>query len=50
MWDDGLLDWADQERLVRQDVDEMERKLRRRKAEAHRRLEEEGNERADIKD
>ena len=26
-WSDELMDWADQERLVRQEVDEIERKI-----------------------
>ena len=33
-WDDGnYMEWADQERLVRQDLEEINRDLRRRKAE-----------------
>ena len=39
------MDWADQERLVRQEVDEIERKIRQRKAEAYRRAEDEEDER-----
>ena len=45
MWDDGLLDWADQERLVRQEVDEIERKIRQRKAESYRKAEDGEDER-----
>ena len=44
-WSDELMDWADQERLVRQDVAELERKIRQRKAEAYRRAEDEEDER-----
>lgn len=33
-WDNGnYMEWADQERLVRQDLEEINRDLRRRKAE-----------------
>lgn len=39
-WDDGdYMEWADQERLVRQDIDEINRDLRRRKAENYREAE-----------
>lgn len=39
-WDDGnYMEWADQERLVRQDVEEINRSLRRRKAENYREVE-----------
>ena len=44
-WNDELMDWADQERLVRQDVAELERKIRQRKAEAYRRAEDGEDER-----
>ena len=47
-WSDELMDWADQERLVRQEVDEIERKIRRRKAEAYRRAEDGEYERIDT--
>ena len=39
------MDWADQERLVRQEVDEIERKIRQRKAEAYRKAEDGEDER-----
>ena len=36
-WDDGnYTEWADQERLVRQDLEEINKDLRRRKAENYR--------------
>ncbi|MBA4699195.1 MAG: hypothetical protein H2212_07135 [Ruminococcus sp.] len=39
-WDDGnYMEWADQERLVRQDIEEINRSLRRRKAENYREVE-----------
>lgn len=38
-WSDEYMDWADQERLVRQEVDEIERKIRQRKADAYRKAE-----------
>lgn len=39
-WDNGnYMEWADQERLVRQDIDEINRDLRRRKAENYREAE-----------
>lgn len=39
-WDDGdYMEWADQERLVRQDLEEIDRDLRRRKAESYREAE-----------
>lgn len=41
-WDDGYMEWADQERLVRQDVEEINRNLRRRKAENYREVEHAG--------
>lgn len=44
-WSDELMDWADQERLVRQDVAELERKIRQRKAEAYRKAEDGEDER-----
>ena len=39
------MDWADQERLVRQEVAEIERKIRQRKAETHRKAEDGEDER-----
>lgn len=50
MWSDDYLDWADQERLVRQDVDEIEKEIRRRKAEAYRKEENIEDERINIED
>lgn len=44
------MDWADQERLVRQEVDEIERKIRQRKAEAHRKAEDGEYERINTED
>lgn len=42
-WSDGnYMEWADQERLVRQDVEEINRDLRRRKAENYREVEHAG--------
>lgn len=39
-WSDGnYMEWADQERLVRQDIEEINRDLRRRKAENYREVE-----------
>lgn len=39
-WDDGnYMEWADQERLVRQDIEEINKNLRRRKAENYREVE-----------
>ena len=39
------MDWADHERLVRQEVDEIERKIRQRKAESYRKAEDGEDER-----
>ena len=39
------MDWVDQERLVRQEVDEIERKIRQRKAESYRKSEDGEDER-----
>lgn len=50
MWSDDYLDWADQERLVRQDVDEIEKEIRRRKSEAYRKAENIEDERINIED
>lgn len=44
------MDWADQERLVRQDVAELERKIRQRKAESYRKAEDGEDERTDTED
>ena len=44
-WSDEYLDWADQERLVRQEVDEIERKIRQRKAKSYRKAEDGEDER-----
>lgn len=39
-WNDGnYMEWADQERLVRQDIEKINRDLRRRKAETYREVE-----------
>ena len=39
-WDNGnYMEWADQERLVRQDLEEINKDLRRRKAENYREAE-----------
>lgn len=45
-WDEGYMDWAEQERLVRQDIEEINRELRQRKAGNYRtaEFEEEGYE------
>ena len=39
------MDWADQERLVRQEVADLERKIRQRKAESYRKAEDGEDER-----
>lgn len=36
MWEDNLLDLVNQEELSRQDKDDWEKKIRKRKAEAYR--------------
>lgn len=39
-WNDGnYMEWADQERLVRQDLEEIDKDLKRRKAENYRTVE-----------
>ena len=40
--DEAFLDWAEQERLARQDVDEIEQKMKKRKAENYRKEEIDG--------
>lgn len=49
-WSDEYMDWADQERLVRQEVDEIERKIRQRKAESYRKAEDGEDERINTED
>lgn len=49
-WSDEYMDWADQERLVRQEVAEIERKIRHRKAETHRKAEDGEYERINTED
>lgn len=49
-WSDEYMDWADQERLVRQEVAEIERKIRQRKAETHRKAEDGEYERINTED
>lgn len=48
-WSDEYMDWADQERLVRKEVDEIERKIRQRKAESYRKAEDGEYERINSK-
>ena len=49
-WSDEYMDWVDQERLVRQEVDEIERKIRQRKAESYRKSEDGEYERINTED